>query len=53
MSRRGLRAQLPAFAKEFGILPWHIDPEPPVLTRGELEAFMDFYLRLNGDGTDG
>lgn len=46
MTRRGLRQVLPALAMVYGILPWHIDPDPPVLTHGELEAFTDHYLTL-------
>lgn len=49
MTRRGLRKELPAFAFHFGILPWHLDPDPPVLTHGELEAFAEFYLRMVTD----
>lgn len=51
MTRRGLRAVLPALAANYGILPWHIDPQPPVLTHGELEAFIDHFGRMvNHDG---
>lgn len=49
MTRRGLRPILPAFALHFGLLPWHIDPEPPALTHGELEVFVDYFTRMVGD----
>ncbi len=42
MSRRQLRQHLPALAHLYGVMPWHIDPDPPVLTNGELEAFMEW-----------
>lgn len=38
MIRRQVRDMLPALAL-LGIMPWHIDPDPPVLTFGEMEAF--------------
>lgn len=40
MTRRGLRPLLPAFAHWFGIMPWHIESDPPVLTVGETSAFI-------------
>lgn len=40
--RRALRGQWPAFAERFGILPWHFDGGPPVLTYGEQEALMQW-----------
>lgn len=46
MTRRGLRKALPALAMHYGVLPWHLDPEPPVLTRGEVQSFVDHYLKM-------
>lgn len=42
MTRRELRELLPAFAHWFGVMPWHIEPDPPVLTSGEVETFADW-----------
>lgn len=49
MMRRHLRSLLPALARVFGIMPWHIDPDPPVLTFGELEEFA-FFLEAMTEG---
>lgn len=49
MTRRGLRSVLPALALNFGLMPWHIDPDPPVLTHDELTAFVDYFIRMIGD----
>ena len=53
MTRRGLRPLLPAFAARFGIMPWHIDPIPPVLTRAELDVFVDYLTAQTERTADG
>ena len=40
--RRALQAQWPALAERFGVLPWHFDGGPPVLTFGEQQALYEF-----------
>ena len=40
MIRRQLRKLLPALAHWYGIMPWHLHPDPAVLTFGELEEFV-------------
>ena len=41
MIRRQLRKALPALAHFYGIMPWHIDPDPPELTISELRVFLE------------
>lgn len=53
MTRRGLRKVLPALAAVCHIMPWHIDPEPPVLTRDELLEFVDYTTQYLTGGSDG
>lgn len=37
--RRALREELPALSKAFGVMPWHLDGGPAVLTFGEIDAY--------------
>lgn len=40
--RRALRAQWPAIAERFHIMPWHFDGGPPLLTFGEQDALVEY-----------
>lgn len=40
--RRALRPQWPAFAERFGLMPWHLDGGPPILTFGEQDALVEW-----------
>jgi hypothetical protein len=53
MMRRQLREHLPALASRFGIMPWHIDPEPPMLTVGEAETFTRALYEPPSDPSEG
>lgn len=42
-----LRSQWPAIAARFGVLPWHWDGGPAVLTMGEQHAFVEYVKQQN------
>lgn len=57
--RRVLREQLPAITAIYGLMPWHIDGGPPVLTFGEIDVYFAktaeaaAYLQLRAETAGG
>lgn len=53
MTRRGLLQALPALSHFYGIHPWHIEPDPPILTVDEIAEYLFQYPKQQKDATDG